>query len=260
MEAKSYLDLLPEEIWQRINRIVRAHPTFAMIMGLPYEVRMYIVVQMPYPDVIRFCATSKAAKIICDDDYFWKLKVQHDFPNEMKYIVEELHQGKWRKLYEKYWEESSEKFVRCATDGHIDCVISWLQLGIDPDFQKGEWTALISASFQDRVDVVRVLLEYGANPNIQGKNRFDSTALIWASYNGNTNMVWLLLDHGAKPDFQNRFGYTALMEASRDGHPDVVRLLLEHGADPDLQDEEGRTALDGASLAGHTDIVRLLSE
>ncbi len=253
---KSYLDLLPEEIWQRVNRIVRANPTFAMIKELPDEIQLHVVLQMPYPDVLRFCATSRAAKMFCEDDYFWQLKVGRDFPNEVK----ELHQGKWCKLYEKYWEESSEKFVRCATDGHTDCVISWLQFGIDPDFQKGEWTALISASFQERVDVVRVLLEYGANPNIQGKNRFDSTALIWASYNGNINMARLLLDHGAKPDFQNRFGYTALIEASRDGHPGVVRLLLEHGADPDLQDEQGRTALDGASLAGHTEIVRLLSE
>ncbi len=261
MEAKSYLDLLPEEIWQRVNRIVRAHPTFAMIMDLPYEVRMYIVVQMPYPDVLRFCATSKTAKNVCDDDYFWKLKVEHDFPNEMKYIVEELHQGKWHKKYQKKWKNAQKMLFdlidniwRYHSKNVTKRVNSLLQLGIDPNIQnKSGETPLEVASWNGDADIVRLLLEYGADPK-------SGSALTGASIEGHADVVRLLLDHGADPNIQDEGGVASLIYASIEGRADVVRLLLDHGADPNIQDEEGMAPLDWASRAGHTEIVRLLSE
>ena len=247
--VESYLDLLPPEIGARINRLLKANPTFAMIMDLPYEVqRDFVVVQMPYPDVLRFCATSKAAKRICDDDYFWKLKIAHDFPENPV----EGHEGRWRELYKTYWKETSEKLISCARDGHLKCVESSLQLGVDPNFQtKYRDTALMRASEEGHLKVVQLLLKYGANPNIE--DSFGETALIEASSAGHTDIVQLLLEHGADPNFETLHDWAAINMASRYGRTDIVRLLLNAGADP-------QGALYFASRHEHADIVALLSE
>ena len=296
-DPKSYFDLLPEEIWERINRIVRADPTFAMIMDLPYEIqRDFVAVQMPYPDVLRFCATSKAAKKVCDDDYFWKLKIAHDFPDEPA----EGYEGRWRELYKRYWKETEEKLISCASEGHLKCVESKLQLGVDPNFRGEDGnTALIETSLttamyeSENSGIIKLLLDHGADPNIQ--NDTGMTALMWLSVGGSIDDVRLLLKHGAKTNLENTSGMTALllatgnnvrvdlvrlllesnanpnarsnkwketplMHASKWGHEDVVQLLLKYGADTELQNVAGKTALDLASKKGYTNIVRLLSE
>ncbi len=254
MEGKSYLDLLPPEIGARINRLLKANPTFAMIMDLPYEVRQYVVVQMPYPDVLRFCATSKESKKVCDDDFFWKLKVAHDFPKK----ASEGYEGMWREKYKEYWQEISEKLFDCAKDGHLKCVDSLLQFGIDPNIQDEiRRTALYLASSRGHTDIVRVLLDHDANPDLQDWKQ--DSVLITASWLGHADIVKLLLDHDADPDHQDMFENTALMEASRKGYVNIVRLLLKQGADPDIQNIDGKTALDLASEMGNTDIVELLS-
>ncbi len=296
MEVESYFDLLPEEIWQKINRIVRADPTFAMIKELPTDIQLHVVLQMPYPDVLRFCATSRAAKTFCDDDKFWKLKIAHDFPENPA----EGYEGRWRELYKTYWKEAEEKLLSCASERHLKCVESLLQFGIDPNFRGEDGnTALISISLTTAMygsknsGIIKLLLDHGADPNIQ--DHMGMTALMWLSVEGSIDDVRLLLKHGAKTNLENASGMTALlfatsnnvrvdlvrlllesnanpnarnnewkethlMDASKRGREDVVQLLLEYGADTELQNVDGKTALDLASEKGHTNIVRLLSE
>jgi ankyrin repeat protein len=60
--------------------------------------------------------------------------------------------------------------------------------------------------------------------------------------------VKLLLEHGANPNIQEDInGYTPLHYAVEDCFVDVVRVLLDHGADPTIRDNEGRTPLDYGS-------------
>ena len=54
--------------------------------------------------------------------------------------------------------------------------------------------------------------------------------LIYASYGGNTEIVRLLLDNGADPNIRNDYGMTALIAASSRGHNEIVKLLLERDA------------------------------
>ena len=56
-----------------------------------------------------------------------------------------------------------------------------------------------------------------------------------ASKNGHGEVVKLLLEHGAQVDLQEENGWSALMSASQNGHGEVVKLLLEHGAQVYLQ-------------------------
>ncbi len=254
VEKDDYDRLLYEMERLRNGRILEENPTVDMLKELPPEMKMHMAVQMRYPDVVRFCATSTEAKRVCSTDYFWKLKIEHDFPK--KPVGPE---GKRRETYKKYWQDVQEKFLGCARQRHTECIESSIQLGIDPNFQnkKRETALMIAVSFEHS-DIARLLLEHGADPNLQNKKGI--TALEIASEAGHTDNVRLLLEHSAKPDHQDKKGHTVLSLASFEGHIHNVQLLLEHDADPDLQDDEGNTALLHASRQGHIHIVRLLLE
>ena len=67
-----------------------------------------------------------------------------------------------------------------------------------------------------------------------------------ASQGGHESTIRLLLDHGADVNIQRKNGLNALMLASQNGHESMVRLLLEYGADKELKNNRGRTAMDCA--------------
>nr|QBK92109.1 MAG: F-box domain and ankyrin repeat protein [Pithovirus LCPAC304] len=256
MEAESHLF---GDTKARLNRILEENPTVDMLKELPPEMQMYVAVQLRYPDVLRFCATSTEAKRVCSTDYFWKLKIEHDFPK--KAVGTE---GKRREMYNKHWQDAQEKILECARLGHLKCIESSIQLGIDLNFQtkKGETdlmtpgTALMGAAGWGHADIVQMLLEHGADPNIKNSKGF--TALMYPSVDGDADMVRLLLEHNANPNLRNQYGEAALYLATEERGTDVVRLLLEHNADPDLQTLHEWTAIMEASRYGQTEIVRLL--
>lgn len=86
------------------------------------------------------------------------------------------------------------------------------------------------------------------------------TPLYGAAYFGNQDIVGLLLDNDANPDLPDGEGGTALQRASSEGYKDIVKLLLDKKADPELSDFNGQTALQFASAKGYTEIVESLLE
>src|SRR4030095_3705055 len=80
---------------------------------------------------------------------------------------------------------------------------------------------------QPRVDLVRLLLDKGANVNQPTKYK---TALMYASSARQTEIVKLLLDKGAQVNVQTDEG-TALMMAVVGANAETVKLLLAAGAD-----------------------------
>jgi Ankyrin repeats (3 copies) len=76
---------------------------------------------------------------------------------------------------------------------------------------------------------VRQLLAAGADVN--AANAYGGTALAFACDKGHTEVVKVLLEHGANLEIQDRFYKSKpLAWAVIKGHPEIARLLLEHGA------------------------------
>ena len=90
-----------------------------------------------------------------------------------------------------------------------------------------------------------------------GGNR---TPLIHAAENGHLEVVKLLLDKGANIDAQDNADSTALIEASIAGHKAVVKLLLEKGTKVDIKTKAGKTALQYAEEKEHKEIAQLLKQ
>merc|ERR1712029_1119195 len=85
------------------------------------------------------------------------------------------------------------------------------------------------------------------------------TALLLASENGHVGIIRELLDRGANIDAQNKYGLTALHVAANKNHLDVVKELLDRGANIEAQDKYGgRTALHLAALWNHLDVIKEL--
>ncbi|KAJ3141471.1 hypothetical protein HK101_003377 [Irineochytrium annulatum] len=85
------------------------------------------------------------------------------------------------------------------------------------------------------------------------------TPLIAASRNGRLDVMALLIEYGASmEDRDQEMGGTALFHAAICGHPDTVRLLLSLGADRRAAEWTGCTVMYAASFHGHVDIVRAL--
>jgi ankyrin repeat protein len=117
-------------------------------------------------------------------------------------------------------------------------------------------TPLTYAAVIGNVEVVRVLLEGGANVESTNDNR--RTALHRAAYNGHLDVCRLLLDWGAKVDPVDVLEETPLHDAARQGHLSVVQLLVERGADVSIKSKSGNTAMDLARINGKKDLAEWL--
>ena len=118
-----------------------------------------------------------------------------------------------------------------------------MEAGADKDLTNEDGrTALMSEGVSPPgPSIAKLLLEAGANPNLQDKA--GNTALFLASQNGFETNVRLLLEMGADRDLQNKEGQTALFCASHRNRPEIVALLLDARADADVKTSAGHTAL-----------------
>lgn len=145
--------------------------------------------------------------------------------------------------------EGSEQVVRLLLDAPAQV-----------DEPSNDGTPLMVASEHGSLDVVKLLLSKGADPN-KARNREGDTALMHAvlHYN-NLEIVSLLLAAGADVNGHGKTGVTALMWAAERNEPAVARKLLDAGAQLELTTQRGRTALMLAAMSGSADTARLLMQ
>ena len=125
----------------------------------------------------------------------------------------------------------------------------------DPD----ELTTIHVAAAAGHEDIVRFLLsdEIRADPRTATDNNF--TPLHAAAMQGNARICQLLLDHGADPNMQtDPQGYLPLHSAAWGGHVEAVQVLLECGARTDLHNYRGEIPLKTARRQKRTAVVELL--
>uniref|UniRef100_A0AAR5P9E0 Uncharacterized protein n=1 Tax=Dendroctonus ponderosae TaxID=77166 RepID=A0AAR5P9E0_DENPD len=107
-------------------------------------------------------------------------------------------------------------------------------------------------------DIVRLLLEHDASPNIVDSK--GSSPLHLAAWSGNLEIVKLLLSGPAicNVNLTSKDDETALHCAAQYGHTGVVSALLEHACDPGIRNCKGETALELAAQYGRLETVELL--
>jgi ankyrin repeat protein len=159
----------------------------------------------------------------------------------------------------------SNVMIEGAKAGQVGIVRMLLDHGIDANvtYYGDGASALQLSSSRGHLQVVRVLLENGAEARLSGQSA--TNPLVQASRNGHLDVMKLLLQFGSSVDIKT--WNECLRQAVREGHLGTVRFCLESGADvsineetilPTTSDHLGYTLLYLASLASHFDVLRLL--
>ncbi|CAN9492995.1 unnamed protein product [Ophioblennius macclurei] len=127
--------------------------------------------------------------------------------------------------------------------GNLETVNMLLETGqVDVNAQdSGGWTPIIWAAEHKHVDVIKSLLNRGADVTINDKEL--NVCLHWAAYAGNVDIAELVLNSGCSLASVNVHGDTPLHIAAREGYLDCVTLFLSRGADIDIMNREGDTPL-----------------
>ena len=104
------------------------------------------------------------------------------------------------------------------------------------------FVALHVASYFGHSNVVRLLLDNGADVDKIAMNGSELTALQSAVACMHTDVVRVLLDYNTNVNLRMLGGFTPLMSAAAMGAKEIISLLLEKGADKNLTSDDGRTA------------------
>uniref|UniRef100_A0AAZ3RFD2 SET domain-containing protein n=1 Tax=Oncorhynchus tshawytscha TaxID=74940 RepID=A0AAZ3RFD2_ONCTS len=127
--------------------------------------------------------------------------------------------------------------------GSLDIVTLLLETGqVDINAQdSGGWTSIIWAAEHKHINVIRALLNRGADVTLKDKEM--NVCLHWASFAGCVEIAEMVLNAGCQLSSVNMHGDTPLHIASREGFLECVTLFLSRGADIDIMNREGDTPL-----------------
>ena len=133
----------------------------------------------------------------------------------------------------------ANKLSAAAARGNLQDVRDLLDSGVPVDAECANKTPLVFAASWLKVDVVRLLLERGADVN---HGSVFTAAGSWRR----RSLMQLLLNYVHIDNKTGRHGRTQLHGACLLGNPNVTRGLLQFGADINLADNTGQTPLDFA--------------
>lgn len=155
--------------------------------------------------------------------------------------------------------ENGTALLGACDRGHVDVIRVLVEHGANVNHADSQgWTPLLAALSQNQTATAQYLITNGANIDVQLRN--GRSALMVAAERGNAELVQLLIEKGASINHTDEGGEHALLEATIAGRTDVVSLLVKKGAALDLQDLAHWTALIKAAAHGRCEIVRVLCD
>lgn len=116
------------------------------------------------------------------------------------------------------------------------------------------------AAFFGHRAIVEFLLKNGANVKTAARNAQKVTALHGAVAKRDVEIVKMLLEAGADPNARQERGFTPLHDAAANGNAPLVELLLKHGALAGANTDDGKTPADMAAERGHEEMVKRLAK
>src|SRR5882762_7870306 len=139
-------------------------------------------------------------------------------------------------------------------------------VGRDPALANGVatdgYSALGLAAFFKRREVVRYLLEMGADPRPASRSGGFTplhSAVATDAAATDIEIVRMLLDKGADPNAKSQSGSTPLHTVAFTGDRASLELLMTHHADAAIRNNDGKTAEDIATERGQPDVARMLA-
>ena len=149
--------------------------------------------------------------------------------------------------------------IHAAYLGHAETVRYLVGLHDVKVNHKGDddWSALLCAVAQKHADLVKVLIDAGAD--IETRDKESWTPLMYACKNGSQPIVKMLVEAGAEVRAAQKDGYTSFIFAAGFGHTETVRYLVGlPQIDLSHKDKDGHTSLLAAVERAGADVVEVL--
>jgi hypothetical protein len=150
-----------------------------------------------------------------------------------------------------------------ARHGNVPAVRALLKSGVDIDEEvlEGDFTALQTAVAWQSPEVVKLLIDAGADVNKWDKLDVDVSmpALHLAAEKGNAMITMLLIKAGAEVNLADMEGKTPLWFAVAEHNMQTVSMLVRSGADVNISpyDEDDKSPMEMAKCEGMMELLRL---
>lgn len=180
----------------------------------------------------------------------------YDQPAVIAHLCEKLH---FDVNYRA--SESADTLIEdAALHGNVACAEALLQQGADLSANPN---CLSDAALKGELEMVKKLLEWGVSPD---SYNWGDPALMQAISNGNYEMVKILIENGADVNIKKTYQMTTesgdqeeyiypIHEAARSWSSNILQLLVDSGASTDLLDSDGRSPLDWAITSYNKDVL-----
>jgi uncharacterized protein len=155
---------------------------------------------------------------------------------------------------------TNDAFAQCVTEDKTEEVSLFLAAGFSPDTKDKKGVPLISiAARNGKINTLKLLLKSGAQVNLIAEDR-GSTAIFDSALGRNKDIVKILIDAGADVNIQSKDGQTALVVVVGSGDEEIVEMLFKAGANPDIKDALGVSARKYATIFGNQKMLAIFDE
>ena len=166
------------------------------------------------------------------------------YTNNIKVIGFLMKHGADTKALDKYGHDIQYWSDKKPSRQVLDTFESFMEeIKAYPHMSDDEFSLMVAA-FSGDINTLKEIIARNPYVNINFQTISGYTLLMFALQNKNVDVIKFLLEHGANPNLQNMYGETALFYAVRTVcMPDKIEILLKNGADPNIKDICKHTAL-----------------
>lgn len=172
----------------------------------------------------------------------------------IKYIENEIKSGNNLNIKDDETDSTMLYILVTESQGkHLDIIAKLIRSGADINLQTDGMTVLmytsINSSIVDCIETTKLLIELGADVNVQNKCGMSALMLAtkYSNIGSSVETVKILIDAGADLNMKNDVGRTALILASlsqsESSSTEVINLLIDAGSDLNIMDDDGNTCL-----------------
>jgi len=188
---------------------------------------------------------------IWKNEFFWNRKTEYDFGEF--YDVDTFEGSSWDN-YQHCRKQFTYGLIDAIQAKNLSLAEAILAINEEKQFLmlncRGphNFTLLMYASRVGYTNIVRKLLDLGADPDLQNKSGCTALmiccSLFWDSEFDPKNVIPILLEKGANVNLQDKSGETVLMKISGFGNcSELVEMLINHGADLNIENKNKNNAL-----------------
>jgi uncharacterized protein len=160
-------------------------------------------------------------------------------------------------LLDKGIPTTEESLSMCVAEGKEEEVSLFLAAGFSPDTKDKKGIPLLGlCARNEQLSILKLLLRSNAQVDLISGDR-GSTALLDSAVARNKDMMKILIEAGANVNVQSKDGQTALVIVVGAGDEEIAEMLVKAGADPDIKDALGVSARKYATIFGNSKMLAM---